>query len=298
MVGSALMRRLARGGYSIIEGPAERVDLCDQTATLDLIRGLKPDWIFLAAAKVGGINANLTYPAEFIYTNLMIQTNVMHSAYLCGVKKLMVLGSSCIYPKFAARPIKEEALLSGRPEPTNEPYAVAKIAAIVMAQSYNKQYGTNFISVIPPNLYGANDSFHPEDSHVVAALLRKIHEAKVSGAAFVEVWGSGNPLREFLHVDDLADGCLFLMESYDSGEVINIGTGREISVRDLAYLTKEVVGYAGEIRFDPDMPDGAPRKILDVSRIMELGWKPSIGLREGVKATYAWYLENEARLRK
>ena len=297
MVGSAICRRLARSGYTMVL-PEKRVDLCDQQASLSLIKTLEPDWIFLAAARVGGIRANDKYPADFIYANLMIQTNVLHAAYLCGVRKALILGSSCIYPKFATQPMKEESLLSGYLEPTNQAYAVAKIAGIVMGQSYNKQYGTHFISVMPSNLYGPNDNFDLENSHVIPAILRKTHEAKLAGAEFVEIWGTGNPLREFLHVDDLADACVFLMENYDSSEIVNIGVGVDISVRELADLIKDVVGYEGEIRFNPDMPDGTPRKLLDIERLKSLGWKPSIPLREGLIATYKWYLENENRLRK
>jgi GDP-L-fucose synthase len=298
MVGSALVRRLRRGNYTLLEGPKPRVDLTDQRAALALLQDLKPDWLFLAAAKVGGIHANFTYPADFIYINLMIECNVLHAAYKVGVKKVLFLGSSCIYPKLAPQPMKEEHLLTGPLEPTNTPYAVAKIAGIVMAQSYNRQYGTNFIAVMPCNLYGFNDNFDLENSHVVPALLRKTHEAKVSGAKYVEIWGSGSPMREFLHVDDLADACVFLMENYNSSEIVNIGTGTDRTIRELALLIKDVVGYKGEIRFDPGKPDGMPRKLVDVSRITAMGWKPSISLREGLEATYAWLLENQDRLRK
>ncbi len=297
MVGSAIARRIQRAGYPIVL-PPERVDLSDQVKTRQLLEEMKPDWIFLAAAKVGGIQANSTYPADFIYMNLMIQTNVLHTAYLTGVKKVLVLGSSCIYPKLAPQPMREEYLLSGYLEPTNEAYAVAKIAGVVMAESYNKQYGTNFISVMPCNLYGPNDNFDLDNSHVIPALMRKTHEAKLAGAEFVEIWGTGNPLREFLHVDDLADACLFLMENYDASELLNVGAGYDISIRDLSVLIKEVVGYRGELKFNPNMSDGMPRKLLDVSRMAALGWKPSIPLREGLIATYNWYLENENRLRR
>lgn len=298
MVGSVLSTHLSRKGYALLSGPTPRADLTDQHATLKLFKELKPDWLILAAAKVGGIQANAMYPADFIYFNLMIQTNVLHSAYLAGVDKLLFLGSSCIYPKFAPQPIKEEYLLSGYLEPTNEAYAIAKIAGIIMAQSYNRQYGTNYISVMPSNLYGPNDNFDLENSHVVPALLRKTHEAKMAGAKSIEIWGTGNPLREFLHVDDLADACVFLMENYDSSDLVNIGAGTDLSIRELALLIKEVVGYDGEIRFNPDKPDGTPRKLLDVSRIKSLGWQPSIPLREGLESTYRWYVENEGRVRK
>jgi GDP-L-fucose synthase len=298
MVGSALVRRLRRGDYTVLEGPKPRADLTDQHAAFAVLNDLKPEWVFLAAAKVGGIHANSTYPADFIHTNLMIECNVLHAAYRTGVKKLLFLGSSCIYPKFAPQPMKEECLLTGALEPTNTPYALAKISGIVMAQSYNRQYGTNFISVMPCNLYGINDNFDLENSHVVPALLRKTHEAKVSGADSVEIWGSGDPLREFLFVDDLADACVFLMENYNSSEIINIGTGVDRSIRDLALIIKDVVGFKGEIRFNPDKPDGMPRKLVDVSRITKLGWKHSVSLRQGLEFTYAWFLENQDRLRK
>jgi len=297
MVGSAISRRLGRGGYELLQGPGPRPDLREPAAVHSLLTDLKPDWLILAAAKVGGIHANYTYPAEFIYNNLMIQSNVLDAAYRHGVKKLLFLGSSCIYPKEAPQPMREDFLLSGLLEETNKPYAVAKIAGIVMAQSYNRQYGTNFISVMPTNLYGPNDNFDLQDSHVIPALLRKTHEAKIRDAEFVEVWGTGKPRREFLHVDDLADACVFLMEHYDSGDIVNIGTGTDISIKDLASLIKEIVAYKGEIRFNPDMPDGTLRKQLDVSRLTALGWSPSISLEEGLSSTYRWYLENEGRLR-
>jgi GDP-L-fucose synthase len=298
MVGSAIKRRLVKDGYSVLAGPVPRVDLREQQAARNLLQELSPDWVFLAAAKVGGIYANNTYPADFIYDNMMIQTNVMHAAYLTGVKKLMFLGSSCIYPRLAAQPIKETELMSGYLEPTNEPYAVAKIAGIVTARSYNRQYGTHFISVMPTNLYGPHDNFHLEDSHVVPALIRKTHEAKLAEEDHVKVWGTGKPLREFLHVDDLADACVFLMETYDSSEIVNIGTGVDITIIELALTVREVVGFKGEIRFDESMPDGVPRKLLDISRITDLGWKPSIPLKEGIASTYAWYLENEEKAKK
>jgi len=296
MVGSAFCRRLRGSGYPLLEAAKPRPDLRDRAVARRLLDELKPDWVFLAAAHVGGIHANSTYPAEFIYDNLMIQTNMLHAAYLAGVKKLLFLGSSCIYPRLAPQPMKEEYLLSGYPESTNRAYAVAKIAGIVMAQSYNQQYGTNFISAMPTNLYGPNDHFHLENSHVVPALMRKTHEAKRSGASFVPVWGTGNPRREFLHVDDVADACLFLMENYNSGEIVNVGTGKDISIRDLALLMAEVVGFKGEIRFDPSKPDGMPFKLLDVTRITELGWTPSISLRDGLTSTYQWLLKHEEAL--
>lgn len=294
MVGSAISRRLLKAGYEVA-APASRVDLTDQAKTLRLMQDLKPDWVFLAAAKVGGINANRTYPADFIYSNLMIQTNIMHAAYLTGVKKLMFLGSACIYPKLSAQPIKEEYLLSGYLEPTNEPYAVAKIAGIIMAQSYNRQYGTDFVSVMPANLYGPNDNFDLERGHVIPALIRKAHEAKVNKSEFIEIWGSGTPTREFLHVDDIADACLFLMENYDSGEIVNIGSGEDISIAQLVRLICDVVGFGGEIRFNTAMPDGVPRRVLDITRLKSLGWQPSIDLKDGLIAVYDWYLKKEER---
>ena len=295
MVGSAIVRRLRQGPYEILVGPTPRVDLRDQHAAHALLRELKPDWVFLAAAKVGGINANNIYPADFIYNNLMIQTNVIHGAYLARVKKLLFLGSSCIYPRLAPQPMKEEYLLTGPLEPTNKAYATAKIAGIIMCRSYNKQMGTNFISVMPTNLYGLNDSYDLQTSHVIPALLRKIHEAKMSGASDVEVWGSGKPLREFLHVDDLADACVFLMENYNSTDIVNIGTGIEISIRDLALLIKKLIGYEGEIRFNPNMPDGMPRKLLEISRLTSLGWKASTSLEEGIAATYQAFLSGAVK---
>ena len=255
---------------------------------------LRPDWVFLAAAKVGGILANMTYPADFIYQNLMIECNVINAAYQLGVKKLMFLGSSCIYPRLAPQPIKEEYLLGGFLERSNEPYAIAKIAGIIMAQSYNRQYGTNFICVMPTNLYGPNDNFDLETSHVVPALIRKTHEAKETGAESVQVWGSGRSLREFLHVEDLADACLFLMEHYNGIQIINVGTGKDISIRDLALLIKDIVGFNGSLKFDPSIPDGTPRKLLDVSLLFSLGWKQSISLREGLIDAYKWYRTHKA----
>jgi GDP-L-fucose synthase len=294
MVGSALCRRLRLGGYTLVQ-PAARVDLRDQETTRQLLQELKPHWVLLAAARVGGIYANSTYPADFIYDNLMIQTNVMHAAYLAGVEKLLFLGSSCIYPKFAPQPMKEEYLLTATLEPTNEPYAVAKIAGIIMARSYNRQYGTNFISVMPTNLYGADDNFDLKTGHVIAALIRKTHEAKESGAGFVEIWGTGNPRREFLYVDDMADACVFLMERDETSDLTNIGWGTDITIRELAGVIKEIVGYDGKLLFNPDMPDGTPQKLLDVSRMDALGWRPSVSLRQGLKACYEWFLAHPDR---
>lgn len=298
MVGSALVRRLRQGPYEVLTGPVPRVDLRDQKAAQCLLADLRPDWVVLAAAKVGGIRANIDFPADFIYDNLAIQTNVIHGSYLAGVKKLLFLGSSCIYPRLAPQPMKEECLLSGYLEPTNEPYAIAKIAGIVMARSYNRQYGTQYISVIPTNLYGPNDTFDLSGSHVIPALILKTHQAKIAGADSVDVWGSGNPRREFLHVDDVADACAFLMEQHDGEEIINVGSGVDMAIRDLASLVAEVVGFEGGMRFNATQPDGTPRKLLDVSRMTGLGWKPSISLREGLASTYRWFLENQNRPRK
>lgn len=297
MVGSAIDRKLSSENYSVVK-PAQRVDLTNQASVSALVAELKPDWIFVAAARVGGISANSTYPADFIYANLMIECNLMRAAFENNVKKLLFLGSSCIYPRNCPQPIKEEYLLSDYLEATNKPYAVAKIAGIIMAQSFHTQYGCNFISVMPSNLYGPNDNFDLRDSHVIPALLRKTHEARMSGAPYVEVWGSGKPYREFLHVDDLADACLFLMKNYDSPDLINIGSGKDQTISELAQMIKKVVGYSGEIRFNADMPDGTPRKLLDTSKIEKLGWMPSIDMVNGLRSVYQWYLENEGRARK
>lgn len=304
MVGSAIMRKLMDEGFrNIVVRTSKELDLKDQAAVRDFFRTERPDHVVLAAAKVGGIQANNTYRAQFIYENLMIECNVIHQAYEHGVKRLLFLGSSCIYPKLAPQPLKEESLLTGLLEPTNEPYAIAKIAGIRLCDAYNRQYGTDYRSVMPTNLYGPYDNFNLETSHVLPALLRKFHEAKTSGAAEVEVWGSGKPRREFLHVDDLADACVFLMglprerftaATTPSATHINIGTGEDITIGELAALVSDVVGYRGAIRFNPAYPDGTPRKLLDVGRLRGLGWKPSVGLREGVAATYRWYLDNAA----
>lgn len=295
LVGSAIHRKLSAAGFErIITRTFRELDLRSQPAAAEFFAAEKPEYVFLAAAKVGGILANNTYPAEFIHDNLAIQTNVIHQSYLHGVKKLLFLGSSCIYPKLAPQPMKEEHLLTGVLEPTNEPYAIAKIAGIKMCQAYNRQYGTRFISVMPTNLYGPNDNFDLQTSHVLPALIRKFHEAKINNRAFVEIWGSGLPRREFLHVDDLAAACLFLMQRYDGSEIVNIGVGEDITIKDLALLIKEIVGFEGELRFDSGKPDGAPRKLLDVSRLHALGWKAAISLREGISAAYRWYRENEA----
>jgi len=293
LVGSAIVRKLEAEGFKnlLLRSSAE-LDLRDGQSVEAFFKTERPEHVFLAAAKVGGIWANSHYPAEFIYENIAIQANVIHNAYLYGAKKLLFLGSSCIYPREALQPIKEEYLLTGLLEPTNEAYAIAKITGIKMCQAYNQQYGTNFISGMPTNLYGPNDNFDPENSHVLPALLRKFHEAKESGAPSVTVWGSGTPRREFMHVDDLADACLFLMRQYDSGELINIGFGEDLTIKDLALLIAEVVGFKGEIEFDSSKPDGMPRKLLDVSRLNALGWRPKIGLREGLANAYQWYVGN------
>jgi GDP-L-fucose synthase len=331
LVGSAIYRRLQSGGFTdLITRTSRDLDLTRQADVEAFFEKERPGYVFLAAAKVGGILANNTYPAEFIYKNLMIQSNIIHSSYLTGAKKLLFLGSSCIYPKFAPQPMKEEYLLTGELEPTNEPYAVAKIAGIKMCQSYNRQYGTNYISVMATNLYGPGDNFDLETSHVLPALIRKFHEGKVraanlnevrgkrfeakasnlrprtsdlslsasnlgpptSNGHFVTIWGTGTPKREFLYVDDLADACVYLMEHYDGSEIVNIGVGEDISIGDLAALVKEVVGFRGDIVYDSSKPDGTPRKLLDVSRLHSLGWKAKTDLSEGIRKTYEWYLSS------
>ncbi|MDI3546997.1 MAG: GDP-L-fucose synthase [Halanaerobiales bacterium] len=290
LVGSAIMRKLKKEGYSnLLFRTSSELDLRRQAEVEDFFAKEKPDYVFLAAAKVGGIKANDRYSAEFIYDNIMIQSNVIEAAYRNNVKKLLFLGSSCIYPKYAKQPMKEEYLLDGKLEPTNEAYAIAKIAGLKMCQHYNKQYGTNFISVMPTNLYGPNDNFNLETSHVFPALIRKFHEAKVNNKDEVVIWGTGKPRREFLHVDDLADAVVYLMNNYDGSEIINIGTGKDISIRELTQLIKEIVGFEGKIVNDTSKPDGTPRKLLDVSKLNELGWKARIDLREGIKMTYEWY---------
>lgn len=294
LVGSAILRKLISEGYSnIVTLSFQELDLRDQTAVNEFFKKEQPEYVFLAAAKVGGILANNTYPVDFLRDNLLIQTNVIDAAYRYGSRKLLFLGSSCIYPKFAPQPIKEEYLLTGELEPTNEPYAIAKIAGIKLCQAYNRQYQTNFISVMPTNLYGPGDNFDLETSHVIPALIRKFHESKIKGKDQVVVWGSGKPFREFLHVDDLADACLFLMSNYNSSEIINIGTGKDLSIAELAYLIKDIVGYDGNIIFDTSKPDGTPRKLLDVSKLFNMGWKPRITLEEGIRSTYSWYQEHQ-----
>ena len=293
LVGSALVRELERRGCAnLVLRKSSELDLRDQAATLAFFRAERPEYVFLAAAKVGGIVANNSYPAEFIYDNLMIQNNVIHSSYLNGVTKLLLLGSTCIYPKLAPQPIREESLLTGPLEPTNEPYAIAKIAGIKMCQSYNRQYGTRFICAMPTNLYGPNDNFDLTTSHVLPALIRKFHEAKAAGDANVTIWGSGTPYREFVHVDDVARASLFLMEGYEGWEPVNVGSGQELTIKELALKIGAVVGFQGEILFDTSKPDGTPRKLCDVSRIHELGWRHSIELETGLRETYDWYLAN------
>lgn len=294
MVGSAILRKLQKEGYSnIITKTSQELDLRIQKDVDDFFKLEKPEYVFLAAAKVGGILANNTYRAEFIYDNLMIQSNVIHSAYKYGVKKLLFLGSSCIYPKYAPQPMKEEYLLSGYLEPTNEPYAIAKITGIKMCEAYRHQYGCNFISAMPTNLYGPNDNYDLNNSHVLPALIRKFHEAKIYSKKEVIVWGTGNPRREFMHVDDLADACLFLMLNYNDSQFVNVGTGKDISIRELAELIKTIVGYEGNIIFDTTKPDGTPRKLLDLNYMHSLGWHHKIELEEGIKMTYQDFLENQ-----
>lgn len=287
MVGSALVRKLKQEGFkSLIFRTSSELDLTEQQAVKLFFKEERPDYVFLAAAKVGGIMANNTYRGQFLYENLMIQNNVIHQSYVYGVKKLLFLASSCIYPKMAPQPIKEEYLLTGKLEPTNEPYAIAKIAGLKMCENYNRQYGCDFISVMPTNLYGPNDNYDRETAHVLPALLRKFHEAKEQNKPSVEVWGTGAPKREFLHVDDLAEACLHLMQTYSGNISVNIGTGEDISIRNLAELVKETTGYSGQISWDTSKPDGTPRKLLDVSLIHSLGWKHSISLKEGMKRVY------------
>jgi GDP-L-fucose synthase len=291
MVGSAILRKLKNDGYTnIITASHQELDLTNQARTYNFFKNEKPDYVFLAAAKVGGIVGNLTYPAEYIYSNLTIETNVINSCYKSDVKKLLFLGSSCIYPRECPQPIKEEYLLSGYLEKTNEPYAVAKIAGIRMCQAYNKQYNTNYISVMPTNLYGPKDSYHLENSHVFPAMIRKFHEAKIKKDFGIGLWGTGSPYREFLHVDDLADACVFLMNNYNDSEIINIGSGEDLTIRELAFLMKKVIGFEGYISFDDSKPDGTPRKLLDVSKLHSLGWKHTIELEEGIRETYKDYL--------
>lgn len=287
MVGSAIVRRLNKEGYhNIVSKTSKELDLRNPGETESFFKKEMPEYVFLAAAKVGGINANNTYRAQFLYDNLMIQNNIIHNSYRTGVKKLMFLGSSCIYPKLAPQPLKEEYLLSGPLEYTNEPYAIAKITGIKMCDAYRSQYGCNFISAMPTNLYGPNDSYDLNNSHVLPALLKKIHIAKTEGQSYIEVWGSGKPYREFLHVDDMADACLHLMLNYNAPGQINIGSGEDLTIMELALLIMKIIGYKGELKFDASKPDGTPRKLLDVSKIHSLGWKHKIGLEEGIRMVY------------
>jgi GDP-L-fucose synthase len=292
MVGSAIVRRLTELGYkNLILKTRKELDLTNQFQVNQFFHFEKPEYVFLAAAKVGGIKANDDFRADFIYENLIIQSNVIKASYDNKVKKLLFLGSSCIYPKMSPQPIKEEYLLTGSLEPTNDAYAIAKITGIKMCQSYNEQYGTNFISAMPTNLYGSNDNYDLNNSHVLPAMIRKFHEAKIEGKEFVEVWGTGTPKREFLYVDDLADACVYLMLNYNDSEIVNIGTGQDVTIKELALTISDIVGYKGNIHFNSDMPDGTPRKLLDVSKLEEIGWKYSTSLKEGIEKTYKEYVK-------
>jgi GDP-L-fucose synthase len=294
MVGSAIERALLKAGYkNIIKRTSAELDLRNQEAVSDFFNEAKPDYVFLAAAKVGGIMANNTFRAEFLFDNLMIEANIINAAHQNGVKKLMFLGSSCIYPKLAPQPLKEEYLLTGLLENTNEPYAIAKIAGIKLCEAYRDQYGDNFISVMPTNLYGQGDNYHPQNSHVLPALIRKFHEAKITGAKTVTVWGSGTPKREFLYADDLAEACLFLMTNYNERSLVNIGTGEDLTIRELAETIKEVVGFEGDLVFDSSKPDGTPRKLMDVNKLNNLGWKYKVQLKDGIKLAYQDFLQLE-----
>ncbi|WP_040207246.1 GDP-L-fucose synthase [Neobacillus jeddahensis] len=294
LVGSAIVRKLEEKGYTnLVYRTSKELDLRDKNAVDQFFAEEKPEFVFLAAAKVGGIVANNEYPADFIRDNLLIQTNIIDAAYRNGVKKLLFLGSTCIYPKMAPQPLKEEYLLTGELEPTNDAYAIAKIAGIKMCQSYNRQYGTEYISVMPTNLYGENDNYDLHTSHVLPALMRKFHEAKENNAPFVEVWGTGTPLREFLYSDDLADACVYLINTYSGNEIVNIGVGEDLPIKELAEKIKDVVGFKGEIQFDTTKPDGTPRKLVDVTKLNSLGWKATTSLEEGLKKAYQWFLENE-----
>ncbi|TDQ75472.1 GDP-L-fucose synthase [Sphingobacterium yanglingense] len=291
MVGSAIYQKLKQEGYTnIVTRTSKELDLRNQHDVATFFENEKPEYVFLAAAKVGGIVANNTYRADFIYENIAIQSNVIHQAHVHQVKKLLFLGSSCIYPKLAPQPLKEDYLLTGTLEPTNEPYAIAKIAGIKMCEAYRSQYGDNFISVMPTNLYGYNDNYHPENSHVLPALIRRFHEAKVNEVPEVTIWGTGSPLREFLFSTDLAEACVFLMNNYDEEQFINIGVGEDISIKDLALLIKTIIGYKGELNFDSNKPDGTPRKLMDVSKLHALGWKHRIDLEEGIRLAYADFI--------
>ena len=298
LVGSAILRRLQQAGCTnILTATRDQLDLRDQAAVNYWFRANRPDYVYLVAGTVGGILANSTRPAEFIYDNMLIHATVVHAAHQFGVRKLLYLGSSCIYPRECSQPMSEGQLLTGPLEPTNEAYAVAKIAGIKLCEAYRRQYGDDFISAMPTNLYGPNDNFDLVSSHVLPALIRKFHEAKVAGQSEVVIWGTGAPRREFLHVDDLADACVFLMDRYDEAQHINVGTGEDLSIRELAELIRDVVHPRAALRFDPSKPDGMPRKLLDVSRLHELGWRHRIPLREGIASTYEWFLQNQASLR-
>jgi GDP-L-fucose synthase len=297
MVGSAIDRLLKKKGYTnLIKKTSSELDLRNQTKTENFFKEQQPEYVFLAAAKVGGILANNNYKADFLYDNLMIEANIIHAAANSGVKKLLFLGSSCIYPKFAPQPIKEEYLLTGELEPTNDAYAIAKITGIKLCEAYRAQYGSNFISVMPTNLYGIGDNYHPQNSHVLPALIRKFHEAKFENHDQVTIWGTGTPRREFLFADDLADACLFLMENYDEKEIINVGSGTDYTISELAQIIKDIIGYEGEIIYDHTKPDGTPRKLMDSSRVNALGWKPVTGLKEGIQQAYNDFLTNQKLL--
>ena len=297
LVGSAIVRALEASGHAnVIKKNRQELDLLDQKAVAAFFDTEKPEYVFVAAAKVGGILANKEKPADFIFQNLQIQNNLIDNAHRSQATKLLFLGSSCIYPKLCPQPIKEEYLLTGPLEPTNRAYAIAKIAGVIKCQSYNEQHGTNFISLMPTNLYGQNDNFDLQSSHVLPALIRKFHEAKVSGSPTVTLWGTGSPMREFLHVDDLADAAVYLMNNYDDSEIVNIGTGEDVTIKQLAELIRDTVGYKGELVWDAEKPDGTPRKLLDVSRLHGLGWKHRIELKDGVRNTYDWYLANLDRV--
>lgn len=299
LVGSAIYRKLESEGYTnLVYRTSKELDLRNPIEVNKFFDEEQIEYVFLAAAKVGGIVANNEYPADFIRDNLMIQTNVIDASYRTNVKKLLFLGSTCIYPKMAPQPLKEEYLLTGQLEPTNEPYAIAKIAGIKMCESYNRQYGTKYISAMPTNLYGENDNFDLHSSHVLPALIRKFHEAKVNNSEYVEVWGTGTPKREFLYSDDLADACLFLMNNYEGNEIVNIGVGDDLPIKELANLVKKVTGFQGELKFDTSKPDGTPRKLVDVTKINALGWKATTSLEEGLQKAYNWFLENELEVSK
>ena len=296
MVGSAILRTLEKKGFqNFITKTSDQLDLRNQQAVFDFFASEKPDYVFLAAAKVGGIVANNTFRAEFIYDNITLQNNVIHAAYMNQVEKLMFLGSSCIYPKMAAQPMSEDALLTGLLEPTNEPYAIAKIAGIKMCEAYRDQYGCNFISVMPTNLYGTNDNYDLQNSHVLPAMIRKFHEAKINGNPTVEIWGTGSPKREFLHADDMAAACVFLMQTYNEKGFLNIGTGEDISIKDLAILVKKIVGFEGELVFNTSKPDGTPRKLMNVEKLHALGWRHSIELEDGIRSAYQDFKDNKVR---